>query len=162
MKGEKNKMNSKIRKLRRNVKAISPIIATLLLIAIAVVAALVTYAWVMGYIGFQTGNVGKSIQITSVSDSTPGGTSTYIIVYVQNIGSPGSSVTFNANSGYVNGTLWTTSETSPSTTFAPLSSGNTATLTLTPLTGTVSSGEQVTVKITTTSGTYSQMTTTVP
>ena len=49
---ERKKMR-KITKIRKSVKAISPIIATLLLIAIAVVAALVVYAWVMGYIGFQ-------------------------------------------------------------------------------------------------------------
>jgi flagellin-like protein len=39
------------RKIRKNVKAISPIISVLLMIAIAVVASLVVYAWVMGYIG---------------------------------------------------------------------------------------------------------------
>ena len=43
-------------------KAISPIIATLLLIAIAVVASLVVYAWVMGYVGFQTNNAGNSVK----------------------------------------------------------------------------------------------------
>jgi len=155
----------KIRKFRRNVRAISPIIATLLLIAIAVVAALVTYAWVMGYIGFQTGNVGKSVQITSVSDNAgqdPYTAPTKIIVYVQSSGSPGSSVAFSEASGYVNGTQWTTAETAPSTTFAPLASGATATLTLTPPAGNLYSGEQVTVKITTTSGTYSQVTTNLP
>ncbi len=43
-----------IRKFRRNTRAISPVIATLLMIAIAVVASLVTYAWVMGYMNFTT------------------------------------------------------------------------------------------------------------
>ena len=159
MKGENKKMNfRKIRKFRRNVKAISPIIATLLLIAIAVVAALVTYAWVMGYIGFQTSNAGKSVQITSVSDNL-GATPNQIIVYVQNTGSAGSTVYFNAASGYINGTLWTTADG----TFPVLGSGSTATLTLTnAAVPTLTSGEQVTVKITTTSGTYSQLTTTLP
>ena len=174
----------KIRKFRINVRAISPIIATLLLIAIAVVAALVTYAWVMGYIGFQTGNVGKSVQITSVSDNgnpdvAGGEPPTYIIVYVQSSGSPGSSVSFNAVSGYVNGTIWTTAQqlstftpaigaapasvTTPvSTSFTPVSSGSTAMITLYNAGGTLSSGEQVTIKITTTSGTYSQVTTNLP
>ena len=67
-----------IRKFRRNTRAISPVIATLLMIAIAVVASLVTYAWVMGYMSFQTNKTGLAIQIQSVSQT---GT-----VYVQNVG----------------------------------------------------------------------------
>ena len=55
------------RNFRRNTKAISPVIATLLMIAIAVVASLVTYAWVMGYMNFTTEKTGKAIQIQSVS-----------------------------------------------------------------------------------------------
>ena len=55
------------RKFRKNLKAISPIISVLLMIAIAVVASLVVYAWVMGYIGYQTGKTGDSVVIQSVS-----------------------------------------------------------------------------------------------
>ena len=73
----------KITKIRRSIKAISPIIATLLLIAIAVVASLVVYAWVMGYIGGSTNKAGMSISIPSfASDSASGN----LIVYVQNVG----------------------------------------------------------------------------
>ena len=72
----------KLRKLRRDTKAISPIIATLLLIAIAVVAALVTYAWVMGYIGFQTSNSGNAVQIQSVSFTGTAGTSEPSVRYI--------------------------------------------------------------------------------
>ena len=61
---ERKKMR-KITKIRKSVKAISPIIATLLLIAIAVVAALVVYAWVMGYIGTNTSKSGQALQIQS-------------------------------------------------------------------------------------------------
>ena len=52
-----------IRKFRRNARAISPVIATLLMIAIAVVASLVTYAWVMGYMNFTTEKTGKAIKL---------------------------------------------------------------------------------------------------
>jgi archaeal type IV pilus assembly protein PilA len=84
----------KIRKnFRRNQKAISPVIATLLMIAIAVVASLVTYAWVMGYMGFTTNKTGLAIQIQSVSQT---GT-----VYVQNVGN--GAVSFAANCVYVDG-----------------------------------------------------------
>ena len=73
----------KIRKFRRNTRAISPVIATLLMIAIAVVASLVTYAWVMGYMNFTTEKTGKAIQIQSVSYAPA---SHIFTVYVQNVG----------------------------------------------------------------------------
>ena len=41
-------------KMLRSKKGISPILATLLLIVIAVAAIIVTYAWVMTYMGTQT------------------------------------------------------------------------------------------------------------
>ena len=69
----------KITKFRRSVKAISPVISVLLMIAIAVAASLVAYAWVMGYMDFTTTKVGKAIQIQSVSGTTN-------TVYVQNVG----------------------------------------------------------------------------
>lgn len=75
------------RNFRRNTKAISPVIATLLMIAIAVVASLVTYAWVMGYMSFTTNKVGKSILIQSASyNVTASTTSLDFSLYVQNVG----------------------------------------------------------------------------
>lgn len=69
----------KFRNIRRNVKAISPVISVLLMIAVAVVASLVAYAWVMGYMNFQTTKTGQAIQIQSVAADGK--------VYVQNVGS---------------------------------------------------------------------------
>ncbi|MCW3984672.1 MAG: type IV pilin [Candidatus Bathyarchaeota archaeon] len=70
----------KITKFKRSIKAISPVISVLLLIAIAVVAAIVAYAWVTGYIGFQSEKAGNSVLIQSfTSDGN-------LIVYVQNNG----------------------------------------------------------------------------
>jgi flagellin-like protein len=87
------------RKFRKNVKAISPVLSVLMMIAVAVAASLVTYAWVMGYLNFTTSKVGKSIQIQSIG--IEGGK---LIVYVQNIGD--SAVTLNAKQCvYVNGIL---------------------------------------------------------
>ena len=51
------------------------------MIAIAVVASLVAYAWVMGYMNFQTAKVGNAIQIPSYASQ--GG---FLTVYVQNVG----------------------------------------------------------------------------
>jgi flagellin-like protein len=65
------------------VKGISPVISVLLMIAIAVAASLVAYAWVMGYMDSTTAKVGETIQIQSVSNPT-GIVSD--MVYVQNIG----------------------------------------------------------------------------
>lgn len=130
-------------KFRRNVKAISPVISVLLMIAVAVVASLVAYSWVMGYIGFQTGKTGQAIQIQSVSAN---GT-----VYVQNIG--GSRITFSNPCVYLNGTAVTV------TGIAPINPGETASL-ATPTT--FGSGDVVTVKVTSTDGTFSQVTKTFP
>jgi len=69
-------------KARRSVRAISPVIATLLMIAIAVAASLVAYAWVMGYIGTTTDSAGRSVMIQSVAKDSAG----EITVYVQNTG----------------------------------------------------------------------------
>ncbi|MFA5365201.1 MAG: archaellin/type IV pilin N-terminal domain-containing protein [Candidatus Bathyarchaeia archaeon] len=82
----------KITKIRRSVKGISPVISVLLMIAIAVAASLVAYAWVMGYMDFTTTKVGKAVQIQSITSSD---------VYVQNIGD--SPVEISAV--YVNGNL---------------------------------------------------------
>ena len=64
-------------------EGISPILATLLLIVIAVAAVIVTYAWVMTFTTTQTGRAGKMIEFDSaVIDAT----SNVITVYVRNSG----------------------------------------------------------------------------
>ena len=50
----------------KNKKAISPVLAVLLMIAVAVAAALITYAWVMTYLSSTTSRAGHAIQIQSV------------------------------------------------------------------------------------------------
>jgi flagellin-like protein len=77
----KNVRNST--KFRRSIKAISPVIATLLMIAIAVVASLVVYAWVGGYMGTTTEKAGKAIAIPSFAVDSANGP---MKVYVQNVG----------------------------------------------------------------------------
>jgi hypothetical protein len=52
------------------------------MIAITVVAALVAYAWVSGYIGGTTSKVGNSIQIQSYAGDQSGN----LVIYVQNVG----------------------------------------------------------------------------
>lgn len=53
-------------KALKSKKGISPILATLLLIVIAVAAIIVTYAWVMTFMGTQSGTAGTLFQIQNV------------------------------------------------------------------------------------------------
>jgi flagellin-like protein len=53
-------------KMLRSKKGISPILATLLLIVIAVAAIIVTYAWVMTFTSSQTGKVGQFITVANM------------------------------------------------------------------------------------------------
>jgi len=147
------------RKIRKNIKAISPIISVLLMIAIAVVASLVVYAWVMGYIGYQTGKTGDSVVIQSVTfTGTPGTSGTVNLVYLQNVGS----TTIKLQAGqclYVGGALDTLAGGTPAT----LAPGATAVITATPAQQTAwTSGTELTIKVTTVGGTYSQVTEEVP
>ncbi len=136
-------------KFKRSIKAISPVIATLLMIAIAVVASLVVYAWVTGYIGGTTSTAGKAIQIQSfASDPTTGN----LVIYVQNVGQ--GDVELNQDqSVYVDSNL--VSITTPAQVKIPITIGQTVELlTDHPYTA----GTKVTIKVTTTDGTF--MTTT--
>ena len=146
------------RKIRKNVKAISPVISVLLMIAVAVVASLVVYAWVMGYIGFQTSKTGEAVQIQSVSFSgTPGTSGKVLTVYLQNVGS--TTLTLKqAECLYVNGVLDGTATSSTTS----LTSGSTATITGSGSQTAFAPGAMVTVKVTTQGGTYSQITQQVP
>ncbi len=136
-------IGKKIRKFRRNTRAISPVIATLLMIAIAVVASLVTYAWVMGYMNFTTEKTGRAIQIQSMTSNT---------IYVQNVGDSAVSFT-TTNAVFVDGNaVLYTGATSP------LDKGATVSITLT---APIAAGSH-TVKVTTTDGTFSQSVKTFP
>ena len=70
-----------LKKIMKNEKAISPVLAVLLMIAVAVAAALITYAWVMTYLSSTTSRAGHAIQIQSVAFDGIVAT-----VYVQNVG----------------------------------------------------------------------------
>lgn len=153
----------KFRNFKKNTKAISPVIATLLMIAVAVVASLVAYAWVMGYIGFQTEKTGNAIQVQSM---TIGATNPRAItVYVQNIGD--SSIQFSTNLAvYVNGTMVPAASVSvsgPNTTTGMLAEGATATVSIaTSANLQLASGSQATIKVVLQDGTPAEIKQTVP
>jgi flagellin-like protein len=153
MKRRKEEKKMKLKRFRRNVKAISPIISVLLMIAVAVVAALVVYAWVMGFIGFTTGKTGNAIQIQSMAltGASPG----TMAVYVQNVGT--GPVTLTAGQClYVNGVL----DTGCTVNMATLAQNQTATVTSSI--ATYIHGQTITVKVTSSTGTYSQVTQALP
>ena len=56
-----------LKKLRGDVRAISPLIATLLLIAIAVAASVITYSWVMSMISSQSQQAQTQVRIDHVT-----------------------------------------------------------------------------------------------
>jgi flagellin-like protein len=76
-----------MKSFKKNVKAVSPVLSVLMMIAVAVAASLVTYAWVMGYLGFTTAKVGKAIQIQSIAKSyNSTSLKDDLVIYVQNVG----------------------------------------------------------------------------
>jgi len=155
------------RKFRRNIKAISPVISVLLMIAVAVVASLVAYAWVMGYIGFQTNKTGQAVQIQSVAFAdNSDGTMAVSTIYLQNIGS-GAVTVDPSQSVYIEG-IQVASYTGPTTTPIPspsptsVGAGDTVQINLNPNYGKFTPGTTITVKVTTDGGTYSQISQVVP
>ena len=71
-----------MKKMLKSKEGISPILATLLLIVIAVAAVIVTYAWVMTFTTTQTGRSGEWLSVSNVNWSN----STKIVVDLINSG----------------------------------------------------------------------------
>lgn len=116
------------------------------MIAIAVAASLVAYAWMMGYIGGTTTKAGKAILIQSMAPAEDGN----LLVYVQNVGQ--GSVTIS--SVYVDDVL---RSFTPDPNFADnkLPEGKTASLKVNFV---VPDSGQVKVKVITTEGTFTEST----
>lgn len=72
----------------RKRKAISPLIATLLLIAIAVAASVLTYSWVMSMVGSQSGQAQTQLRIDAINWNS----ATEINVTIRNTGSVAASI----------------------------------------------------------------------
>ena len=58
-----------MRSARRSIRGISPVLATLILIVIAVVAGILVYAWTMGWIGGQLGGAREELRIEGLTVS---------------------------------------------------------------------------------------------
>jgi flagellin-like protein len=82
---EKNRdMFKPMRRLKKDAKGISPLIATLLLIAIAVAASVITYSWVMSMIGSQSTQAQTAVRIDNVEFDVGADN---VTVTIRNIGS---------------------------------------------------------------------------
>jgi flagellin-like protein len=133
-------MKARIGKLRLNRKAVSPVIATLLMIAIAVAAAILVYVWSMGLIGSLQGTGGQQTREQLIMEAYVATTSP-LTLYIRNVG-PTTSV---VSAVYIEGVEATIGGV---TSYAP---GSTGTLTITPG-QTLTAGVGYTVKIVTASG----------
>ena len=74
-----------MRSILKSKKGISPILATLLLIVIAVAAVIVTYAWVMTFTSSTTGQAGAVLTVENIRFHNVSSTD-YIEVIVRNSG----------------------------------------------------------------------------
>jgi len=79
----RREVQTNLPKMLKSRKGISPILATLLLIVIAVSAIVVTYAWVMTFMGAQTGAGGTILDVENVYWNDTANTTS---VVVKNIG----------------------------------------------------------------------------
>ncbi len=103
----------------RKRKAISPIIATLILIVITVIAGILLYSFVSGYISSLTSTSSTTVPNVKVTYVSYSSSTHTITLYVQNFGT--SPVTFASNA-YVyfsNGTYVTTSTLKPASSSSP-------------------------------------------
>ncbi len=150
----------KLRKFAKNAKALSPVIATIILIAVTVAVSVVVAAWMGGLtLGFMgtaeqasiTNVVLTNTYTTGANPTLTGGTA---VCTVQNTGS----ATVTISSGTVDGATWTVSGMTTATTpvvSLSIAKGTTSTITLTFSSTTVvpfSNSAQYTIKLTTAKG----------
>jgi flagellin-like protein len=128
-------------------KAISPVIAVLLMVAIAVAASILVYVWSMGLVGALQGTGGQQTREQLIVEAYNAKTTTGTIIwtlYIRNVGPTGA----NISAVYVEGV--------PAANFGGntnLNPGAAGTLTVTVSAAvTIAPGAAYTVKIVTTSG----------
>jgi archaeal type IV pilus assembly protein PilA len=129
-----------ITKLRRSTKGLSPIFATLILIAIAVIAGIVVYMFTSGFIGSLTGQSATGQEKAAVQSAS--GSGTVVTVYAQYVAG-GSNIAINGAiikdsdgttiQGTVAGSLLTTGALTKLdvTATSPLTAGHVYSVTLT-------------------------------
>jgi FlaG/FlaF family flagellin (archaellin) len=147
-------------------KAVSPVLATLMMAAVAVALSVIIFTWSQGFLS-QTGEASSAqqaqqniaaqsgIAIDGVTFDTTSGTAT---VYVRNVG------TVTITPAMVIATNLSTGEQTTQSTFSPssLNPGGGASATVTFSSSGLTSGNIVSFRVTTTKGTFAQATYVVP
>jgi archaeal flagellin N-terminal-like domain len=133
--------NKIIRKFKKNSKALSPVVASIILIAVTVAVSVVVAAW-MG--GMTIGLMGNAEQV-SVTNYQFSATDT-VVLSVRNTGT----ATVTISSATIDGTTATITETGDHLNIAK---GDTGTITLTNPGGDFNAGAQYSIKLVTAKGT---------
>ena len=136
----------KLTRNKRTTKAVSPVLAALMTIAIAITVSLIAFSWIMGYLGGTTQKTEKAIFIQGTAINT---IENSLTIYIQNTGKG----TVIIDSIYINDYLIKNKLD------IQLTEGKTATI---PINHPITSNQQLTIKITTTEGTSTQTTITIP
>jgi flagellin-like protein len=142
----------------RKRKAISPLIATLLLIAIAVAASVLTYSWVMSMIGSQSAQAQTSIRIDSIEWNVDDNTATLVVRNTGSVDCTLESINVRKNES---GLPFYVGTTEPTTTFTILQS-KTGTFTWTATTDDIKASTSYVVRASTTSGFYYELVASTP
>jgi len=129
----------KIGKFRVSKKAVSPVIATLLMIAVAVAASVIVYVWSAGLLGTLMGGGGAQVKEQVILEAYDWSTSSALKLYLRNVGSTDVEIA----AIYVGGTADTTAT-------GLVSVKQSKAFTVTP--GAISAGTAYTVKVVTRTG----------
>jgi flagellin-like protein len=129
--GKKRKMNTYLRKIKKNSKALSPVVASIILIAVTVAVSVVVAAW-MG--GMSLGLMNNAEQVTASNPSFNAG-GTAVTLTLRNTGA--SSVTIS-NQGTIDGNTAAAAGTTNNT----IAKGEAKAFTLTLASGTFTAGAQ--------------------
>jgi archaeal type IV pilus assembly protein PilA len=130
----------KMKNFNRNLKAISPIFATLILIAIAVIAGVVVYMFTSGTLATMTGGGTAAQEKISIQAASYSGASTHIVtIYAQTTGGPSPVVNSIIIKDSAGNTVTTVSATVSAPTPTPSPAGTLAQGVLYTITGTTAS-----------------------
>jgi flagellin-like protein len=135
--------NKLYRKFKKNSKGLSPVVASIILIAVTVAVSVVVAAWMGGMTIGLMGSAEK-VTITNVDFNENGAAADTLAVTVQNTGD--TSVTIS--SAFVDNTEVESFIVDPT----PIAKSETSTATLTVLDGTLAAGTQYTIKLVTQAG----------
>jgi flagellin-like protein len=115
-----------MKKILKSKEGISPILATLLLIVIAVAAVIVTYAWVMTFTTTQTGKSGEFLAVPNVNWSN----SSQIAIDIINSGTADAKIIKVYYGLSSTGQTETSATYSPTTAIVPKDGASTLTVTI--------------------------------